>query len=364
MAATFRTAPMGFNKKDVIEYIEKLVSDKNQNIESAWAEYKALEASSSKQMAALESDRLHERMQSAARIEELQNELEQARAAAAQLEEEKVLLEERALGSEQAFADLEAAINELRTAHEAQLEALRAAHAEELNAIYAERSHQLDKKAEQIRSLEAESADKDAELESLRACNKRLLLQVDELEQAAAAYEAIEDEEDDDELPVGSQALLAAFKTRFIEITGELSLLARAILDAEKRESRAAGRPVEDDEDFDFGNDDLLTFPVDLSDDDLPEGDGDTDDEELLAFFRDLPKEEDPEEESEPEAPAAEETSEEAPAEETSAAEEPTTRIEMTDYPDPRRAPKPVQKKGPTVRDLLGRLRTIGDRLL
>ena len=347
MAATFRTAPMGFNKKDVIEYIEKLVSDKNQNIESAWAEYKALEASSSKQMAALESDRLHERMQSAARIEELQIELEQARAAAAQLEEEKVLLEERALGSEQAFADLEAAINELRTAHEAQLEALRTAHTEELNAIYAERSHQLDKKAEQIRSLEAESADKDAELDSLRACNKRLLLQVDELEQAAAAYEAIEAEEDDDELPVGSQALLA-----------------RAILDAVKRESRAAGLPVEDDEDFDFGNDDLLTFPVDLSDDDLPEGDGDTDDEELLAFIRDLPKEEDTEEESEPEAPAEEETSEEAPAEETSAAEESTTRIEMTDYPDPRRAPKPVQKKGPTVRDLLGRLRTIGDRLL
>ena len=44
--------------------------------------------------------------------------------------------------------------------------------------------------------------------------------------------------------------------------------------------------------------------------------------------------------------------------------EEPTTRIEMTDYPDPRRAPKQVQKKGPTVRDLLGSLRTIGERLL
>lgn len=335
MAATFRTAPMGFNKKDVIEYIEKLVSDKNQNIESAWAEYKALEASSSKQMAALESDRLHERMQSAARIEELQNELEQARAAAAQLEEEKVLLEERALGSEQAFADLEAAINELRTAHEAQLEALRAAHAEELNAIYAERSHQLDKKAEQIRSLEAESADKDAELESLRACNKRLLLQVDELEQAAAAYEAIEDEEDDDELPVGSQALLAAFKTRFIEITGELSLLAQALLEAEKRE----GYTTDEDE---------LTFPVDLSEDDLP--DGETEEEEPTLLFEEEPEEE--EEEAD------------LPYEEAEEEEIAPTRVEVTDYPDPARAPKPVQKKAPSVRDLLDRLRTIGDRLL
>ena len=319
MAATFRTSPMGFNKKDVIDYIEKLAAEKNQNIESAWSEYKALESRSTKMMTELEI--------SLAEIQDAQT----------ALIEERNLLEERALGSEQAFADLEASVAEihtahaeeldvLRAAHAAELEALRASHAEELKAIYAERSAQLDKKNERIRALEAQAADHTEELESLRSCNKRLLAQMDELQQNALFYAADEDNDEEETfVPAESDELLANFKTRFIEITGELSLLAQAILEAEKREAYVAEEDVYDDEE--------LTFPVDLSHDDLPDG----------------------EEEEEIDLSAAEDM------EETIIA---PTRVEVTDYPDPARAPRPMQKKTPSVRDLLDRLRTIGDRLL
>ena len=112
MAATFRTSPMGFNKKDVIDYIEKLVAEKNQNIESAWNEYKSLESRVNKMMT------------------ELEIALAEAQDVQTALAEEKDLLEERALGSEQAFADLEASVAEIRAAHAEELEALRAAHAQ------------------------------------------------------------------------------------------------------------------------------------------------------------------------------------------------------------------------------------------
>ena len=329
MAATFRTSPMGFNKKDVIDYIEKLVAEKNQNIESAWNEYKSLESRVNKMMT------------------ELEIALAEAQDVQTALAEEKDLLEERALGSEQAFADLEASVAEIRSAHAEELEALRAAHAaelenlrashaEELKAIYAERSAQLDKKNERIRALEADAADHVAEIESLRSCNKRLLAQVEELEQTALTYASTEEVDfDADELPSASPELLNAFKTRFIEITGELSLLAQALLEAEKRE----GYTTDEDE---------LTFPVDLSEDDLP--DGETEEEEPTLLFEEEPEEE--EEEAD------------LPYEEAEEEEIAPTRVEVTDYPDPARAPKPVQKKAPSVRDLLDRLRTIGDRLL
>lgn len=331
MAATFRTSPMGFNKKDVIEYIEQLVSDKNGKIEAAWDEYKALEARTRKTEAEA-SELLRE---SEFRAEAAENRL-------SMLEEEKTLLEERAAGSEQAFADLEAAMQELRAAQEAELESLRAAHAaelealhashaEELNTIYAERSAQLDKKSEQIRSLEAAASDKDAEIESLRASNLRLLSQIDDLSAVVSAYENMPEEED---LPLDARPLLTDFKTRFIEITGELSELAQAILDAEKREVYA-----------DEEEDDSLTFPVDLSDDDLPEADAAAEEEEGF-----LPID----------TEAVIESAEEEENIEPAAG----TRIEMTDYPHAAHAPRPVQKKGPSVRDLLDRLRTIGDRLL
>ena len=322
MAATFRTSPMGFNKKDVIDYIEKLAAEKNQNIESAWSEYKALESRSTKMMTELEI--------SLAEIQDAQT----------ALIEERNLLEERALGSEQAFADLEASVAEihtahaeeldaLRAAHAAELEALRASHAEELKAIYAERSAQLDKKNERIRALEAQAADHTEELESLRSCNKRLLAQMDELQQNALFYAADEDNDEDETfVPAESDELLADFKTRFIEITGELSLLAQAILEAEKREAHVS------EEEDDVYDDEELTFPVDLSHDDLPDGE---------------------EEEDEIDLSAAEDMEENVIA---------PTRVEVTDYPDPARAPRPMQKKTPSVRDLLDRLRTIGDRLL
>ena len=328
MAATFRTSPMGFNKKDVIDYIEKLVAEKNQNIESAWNEYKSLESRVNKMMT------------------ELEIALAEAQDVQTALAEEKDLLEERALGSEQAFADLEASVAEiraahaeeleaLRAAHAAELESLRAAHAEELKAIYAERSAQLDKKNERIRALESDAADHAAEIESLRSCNKRLLAQIEELQQTALTYTSTEEVDfDEEELPSASPELLDAFKTRFIEITGELSLLAQALLEAEKRE----GYTTDEDE---------LTFPVDLSEDDLP--DGETEEEEPTLLF---------------EEPAEEEEEADLPYEEDEEEEIAPTRVEVTDYPDPARAPKPVQKKAPSVRDLLDRLRTIGDRLL
>ncbi|MBQ5760969.1 MAG: hypothetical protein IIV85_04340, partial [Clostridia bacterium] len=114
-----------------------------------------------------------------------------------------------------------------------------------------------------------------------------------------------------------------------------LSLLAQALLEAEKRE----GYTTDEDD---------LTFPVDLSEDDLP--DGETEEDEPILLFEKEPEEE--EEEAD------------LPYEEAEEEEIAPTRVEMTDYPDPARAPKPVQKKAPSVRDLLDRLRTIGDRLL
>ena len=84
---------------------------------------------------------------------------------------------------------------------------------------------------------------------------------------------------------------------------------------------------------------------MDLSQDDLP--DGEEDETELSLLF-----EEEPEVETES-LPEDDMTEESIP-----------TRVEVTDYPDPARAPRPAQKKAPSVRDLLDRLRTIGDRLL
>ena len=202
-----------------------------------------------------------------------------------------------------AFADLEASVAEiraahaeeleaLRAAHAAELESLRASHAEELKAIYAERSAQLDKKNERIRAMEADAADHAAEIESLRSCNKRLLAQIEELEQTALTYTSTEEAAfDEEELPSASPELLDAFKTRFIEITGELSLLAQALLEAEKRE----GYTTDEDE---------LTFPVDLSEDDLP--DGETEEDEPILLFEKEPEEE--EETLKPSKPSGSET--------------------------------------------------------
>ncbi|MBQ3029152.1 MAG: DUF1949 domain-containing protein, partial [Lachnospiraceae bacterium] len=140
------------------DYIENLVNDKNAKIESAWDEYKALETRSRK--AEIAAERLLRDSEARAeaaedRLQALQEALDAAHAESARLTDEKQTMEERALGSEQAFADLESAMNELRAAHAAELEALRTAHAEELSAIYAERSTQLDKKTEQIRAYQA-----------------------------------------------------------------------------------------------------------------------------------------------------------------------------------------------------------------
>ena len=246
------------------------------------------------------------------------------------LEEEKGLLEERAAGSEKAFADLEQAMNELHTSH-----------AEEVRAIYSERSAQLDKKSAQIRTLEQQSADKDAEIDSLRKHNLRLIEQTEDLEEQIAALEKeaifAMPEIRESTLSAGAQERFSAFKTRFIEITGELSQLAQAILDAEKREGAA---PV----------DDSLTFPVDLSEDDLPEGEAEDEEDILddqLAFFDE------------------DTADEEAPADDEEEDDDPVTRIELNDYPaSAPQPPRPVQKKPASVRDLLDRLRTIGDRLL
>lgn len=355
MSATFRTAPMGFNKKDVIDYIRQLVIEKDARTAAAWEEYKSLESRMNKQLAALELDMEQERAETAermaaleeerdaatARFAELETELEAARAAAAKLEEEKALLEERAAGSEKAFADLEQAMNEQRTTHAAELEALHASHAEEVRAIYAERSAQLDKKSAQIRTLEQQNTDKDAEIDSLRKHNLRLIEQTEELEEQIAALEkeaifAMPDIREST-LSAGAQERFSAFKTRFIEITGELSQLAQAILDAEKREGATSA-------------DDGLTFPVDLSGDDLPEGESSEEDdilEDQLAFFDEG------------------DTDEETPADDEEEDDDPVTRIELNDYPAAApQPPRPVQKKPASVRDLLDRLRAIGDRLL
>ncbi len=324
MAGMFRSAPMGFHKKDVIDYIEKLVQEKDARVEEAQAALRTQEKEARQALETARGQIAAERMMTADRIGELEAQveaLEEARTAwtdekarlesekagleseKAGLESEKAELLERALGAEQAFGQLEEAAEELR--------ARQTADARALESALAERDDLL------------------AENESLRTHNRRLLAQVNEMEQDNVGRLA-----PDTRPRRSAQELFDAFKSRFIEISRELSSLAQEILEAEERE----GVLAEDAEPAVQAAADLQTAAE-------PAGTDPEQAEEAAA----------PEDEP---APGAEEGGEEA--------EDGETRIEMADYPaaGQTQTVRPPVRGSHGVREMLERLRSIGDRLL
>lgn len=324
MAGMFRSAPMGFHKKDVIDYIEKLVQEKDARVEEAQAALRTQEKEARQALETARGQIAAERMMTADRIGELEAQveaLEEARTAwtdekarlesekarleseKARLESEKAELLERALGAEQAFGQLEEAAEELR--------ARQTADARALESALAERDDLL------------------AENESLRTHNRRLLAQVNEMEQDNAGRLA-----PDTRPRRSAQELFDAFKSRFIEISRELSSLAQEILEAEERE----GVLAEDAEPAVQAAADLQTAAE-------PAG-ADPEQAEEAAAPEDEP------------APGAEEGGEEA--------EDGETRIEMADYPaaGQTQTVRPPVRGSHGVREMLERLRSIGDRLL
>ena len=338
MAGMFRSAPMGFHKKDVIDYIEKLVQEKDARVEEAQAALRTQEKEARQALETARGQIAAERMMTADRIGELEAQveaLEEVRTAwtdekarlesekaglesekaglesekarleseKARLESEKAELLERALGAEQAFGQLEEAAEELR--------ARQTADARALESALAERDDLL------------------AENESLRTHNRRLLAQVSEMEQDNAGRLA-----PDTRPRRSAQELFDAFKSRFIEISRELSSLAQEILEAEERE----GVLAEDAEPAVQAAADLQTAAE-------PAG-ADPEQAEEAAAPEDEP------------APGAEEGGEEA--------EDGETRIEMADYPaaGQTQTVRPPVRGSHGVREMLERLRSIGDRLL
>lgn len=352
MAGMFRSAPMGFHKKDVIDYIEKLVQEKDARVEEAQAALRTQEKEARQALETARGQMAAERMMTAGRIGELEAQveaLEDARTAwtdeKAKLEAEKAELESEKSRLEAEKAELEAEKSRLESekasleSEKARLESEKAELLE--RALGAEQAFgQLEEAVEGLRARQtadaralegalAELDDLRAENESLRTHNRRLLAQVNEMEQDNAGRPA-----PDTRPHRSAQELFDAFKSRFIEISRELSSLAQEILEAEERE----GVLAEDAEPAVQAAADLQTAAEPAGAD--PE-----------------PAEEDAAPEDEP-APGAEEGGEEA--------EDGETRIEMADYPaaGQTQTVRPPVRGSHGVREMLERLRSIGDRLL
>ncbi|MDD6315693.1 MAG: hypothetical protein PUB63_01575 [Clostridia bacterium] len=362
----FRSAPMGFHKKDVIDYIEKLVQEKDARVEEAQAALRTQEKEAQQALETARGQIAAERMMTAGRIGELEAQveaLEEARTAwtdeKARLESEKAGLEsEKArLESEKARLESEKARLESEKARleseKAELESEKARLESEKARLESEKAElleralgaeqafgQLEEAAEELRArqtadaraLESALAERDdllAENESLRTHNRRLLAQVNEMEQDNAGRLA-----PDTRPRRSAQELFDAFKSRFIEISRELSSLAQEILEAEERE----GVLAEDVEPAVQAAADLQTAAE-------PAG-ADPEQAEEAAAPEDEP------------APGAEEGKEEA--------EDGETRIEMADYPaaGQTQTVRPPVRGSHGVREMLERLRSIGDRLL
>ena len=352
MAGMFRSAPMGFHKKDVIDYIEKLVQEKDARVEEAQAALRTQEKEARQALETARGQMAAERMMTAGRIGELEAQveaLEDARTAwtdeKAKLEAEKAELESEKSRLEAEKAELESEKSRLESekasleSEKARLESEKAELLE--RALGAEQAFgQLEEAAEGLRARQtadaralegalAELDDLRAENESLRTHNRRLLAQVNEMEQDNAGRPA-----PDTRPHRSAQELFDAFKSRFIEISRELSSLAQEILEAEERE----GVPAEDAEP-------AVQAAADLQAPAEPAGTGPE------------PAEEDAAPEDAP-ASGAEEDGEEA--------EDGETRIEMADYPaaGQTQTVRPPVRGSHGVREMLERLRSIGDRLL
>ena len=345
MAGMFRSAPMGFHKKDVIDYIEKLVQEKDARVEEAQAALRTQEKEARQALETARGQIAAERMMTADRIGELEAQveaLEEARTAwtdeKAKLEAEKAELESEKSRLEAEKAELEAEKSRLES-EKARLESEKAELLE--RALGAEQAFgQLEEAVEGLRARQtadaralegalAELDDLRAENESLRTHNRRLLAQVNEMEQDNAGRPAPETRPHR-----SAQELFDAFKSRFIEIARELSSLAQEILEAEERE----GVLAEDAEPAVQAAADLQTAAE-------PAG-ADPEQAEEAAAPEDEP------------APGAEEGGEEA--------EDGETRIEMADYPaaGQTQTVRPPVRGSHGVREMLERLRSIGDRLL
>ena len=418
MSRAFRSAPMGFNKKDVVTYIEELVNEKDGIISQLKEENEAFSSkneelesrcsmlSDERRFAFVQIDQYKSRFAEAeAKLDEIQHKLEQAETETAAIREEKILAEAESTKnlaecemirkySEQLKAqkeELEAKNAELE-AKTAELEAKAAELDVKCSALENEKtelSESVEAMAQQYSLLEeakndaekrvsdleelrvsletkansleldlAETEGKtsafdeyigelEAERDSLKAANLRILKLNSELEKklaetpASASAPATAESTEKAKLPTGSQELLALFKSRVDDMSAELSSLAQAILDAEKREDSGAIA----DEDIDF----LEQVSWDAAVRELyPER------ESRGVRFEDISLDEAPEVQEEDDSVVEDDGI-------------PETHIELKGYPLSERAEKtdsaPVRRPG-GLRDMLDKLISIGERLM
>lgn len=227
MSQTFRTSPVGFNKKDVVDYIEKLVAERDADMARLREEISGLE----KQVSELEGYR--------DKAEELETQVSSLEEKISGIEEQNVQLESRLEESARQLEESEKAHSGLQERLDDSLKELeetekcRAEHertSEELRA-------QLEEERDRSSQLNCRIDDLREENVSLKKHNLRLLELNEELKCRPIPEEKAEVKAQLEEKPTGAGELFSAFKTRLLEISTELSSLAQAILDAEKREA-------------------------------------------------------------------------------------------------------------------------------
>ena len=203
MSKQFRSAAMGFNKKDVIEYIERLAKEKNDAIGALEQENSRLEK---------EAGRICE-------MERHVSELEEAR---------NTLLAEK--------GGLEASLDEMDLKAQ-DLDRQLKLSVGELESIQDDR----DRLAAEAEVLKQRLEEMEEENRSLKKHNLRLLEVNESLERHREEQNAGSGSVFQEKMHSASE-LFELFKARIIEISAELSSLAQAITDAEKRE-----KPREED---------------------------------------------------------------------------------------------------------------------
>ena len=203
MSKQFRSAAMGFNKKDVIEYIERLAKEKNDAIGALEQENSRLEK---------ETGRIGELEGRIAELEEVRD----------------TLLSEK--------GGLEASLDEMDLKAQDLDRQLKLSEGQ-LESIQDDR----DRLAAELEVLKQRLEDTEEENRSLKKHNLRLLEVNESLERRSEDRSAGSGSIFQDKMQSAAE-LFELFKARIIEISAELSSLAQAITDAEKRE-----KPREED---------------------------------------------------------------------------------------------------------------------
>lgn len=216
---------MGFNKKDVVDYIEKLAKEKDEIISKGEETIKTLEKENSdlagyRDQAITLMDRTEELRE---QNESLTGEREAALFDVQKERQEKSELDTR-------IAELEAQLKKIQTEAEAQKKVL---------SELSEENKSL--KKYNLRLLEL-NEELNAEISRRKKADQRERTQA----KASELYGDIKHG------AKSAQELFDIFKKRIIEISKELSSLAQAILDAEKRE----GWDAEKYDDFEAGEED------------------------------------------------------------------------------------------------------------